>query len=428
MQNQCTVLIGSKDVKIKKKKRKMYTPGALKNAIQAFNASKSLSMRDVAKTYGIPTATLARKVNNPKTLNKKSGPSTVLDANEKEIEQWIFDRAKMGITVTRDDLLSAVETYVTSSNKNTPFIANRPGRHWYEGFKRRHPELTIRTPQHLSHKRAEVTREDLQDWFREQRDYLSSKNLLNICPTRVFNCDETNVALCPKSNKILTKKGSLTAYKITDDGKMGITVLFMYSAAGKRAPPMILFQYKEKLPKNIIAKIPTGWGIGISENGWMTLELFYEYMTNVFYPWLLQEEIEFPVVVYLDNHSSHLTMPLVKFCREKKIEIIGLYPNSTHIMQPLDIAFFHPFKEIWKKIVTKWKNENNMKELKKEVVGIVIKKALESMAEEDIIKNGFRASGLVPFNPSAVNYDLLNKRKLKKPVSVDHGENSNQHL
>ena len=252
--------------------------------------------------------------------------------------------------------------------------------------------------------------------------------MLNICPTRVFNCDETNVALCPKSNKILTKKGSLTAYKITDDGKMGITVLFMYSAAGKRALLMILFQYNEKLPKNIIAKIPTGWGIGISENGWMTLELFYEYMTNVFYPWLLQEEIEFPVVVYLDNHSSHLTMPLVKFCREKKIEIIGLYPNSTHIMQPLDIAFFHPFKEIWKKIVTKWKNENNMKELKKEDVGIVIKKALESMAEEDIIKNGFRASGLVPFNPSAVNYDLLNKRKSKKPVSVDHGENSNQHL
>ena len=97
-------------------------------------------------------------------------------------------------------------------------------------------------------------------------------------------------------------------------------------------------------------------------------------MTNVFYPCLLQEKIEFPVVVYLDYHSSHLTMPLVKFCREKQIEIIGLYPNSTHIMQTLDIAFFYPFKEIWKKIVTKWKNENNMKELKKEDVGIVIKK------------------------------------------------------
>ena len=63
------------------------------------------------------------ELNNPTTLNKKSGPSTVLDANEeKEIEQWIFDRAKMGIPVTKDDLLSAVKTYVTSSNKNTPFI------------------------------------------------------------------------------------------------------------------------------------------------------------------------------------------------------------------------------------------------------------------------------------------------------------------
>ena len=50
------------------------------------------------------------------------------------------------------------------------------------------------------------------------------------------------------------------------------------------------------------------------------------------------------------------------------------------------------------------------------------------MAEEDIIKNGFRASDIVPFNPIAVNYDILNKIKSKNPVFVDHGENSDQHL
>lgn len=430
VRRQPAVAVGGKEVKRKKLKRKLYTSEALKNAIQAYSASQS-SLRVVARTYGVPPATLARKVKDPSTQGKRSGPSTVLDATEEEdIVQWIFDRAKMGLPVTKDDLIDAVGTYVSSTNKPNPFIANRPGRHWYEGFKRRHPDLTIRTPQHLSHKRADVTQEDLQDWFEEQKNYLSSKNLLDISPTRVFNCDETNVALCPKSNKILTKKGSLTAYKITDDVKIGITVLFMYSASGKRAPPMILFPYKEKLPRSIIAKIPTGWGVGISDNGWMTLELFYEYMTNVFYPWLLQEEIEFPVVLYLDNHSSHLTMPLVKFCREKKIEIIGLYPNSTHIMQPLDIAFFHPFKEAWKKTVTRWKTEKNMKELKKEDVGTVLKQTLESMQEEDIIKNGFRATGLVPFNPNAVDYDILNKKKekSKQPVSASHGESIDLHL
>lgn len=430
VRRQSAVAIGGKEVKKKKLKRKLYTSEALKNAIQAYSASQS-SLRAVARTYGVPPATLARKVKDRSTQGKRSGPSTVLDAAEEEdIVQWIFDRAKMGLPVSKDDLIDAVETYLSSTNKPNPFIANRPGRHWYEGFKRRHPDLTIRTPQHLSHKRADVTQEDLQDWFEEQKNYLSCKNLLDISPTRVFNCDETNVALCPKSNKILTKKGSLTAYKITDDVKLGITVLFTYSASGKRAPPMILFPYKEKLPRSIIAKIPTGWGVGISDNGWMTLELFYEYMTNVFYPWLLQEQIEFPVVLYLDNHSSHITMPLVKFCREKKIEIIGLYPNSTHIMQPLDIAFFHPFKEAWKKTVTRWKTEKNMKELKKEDVGIVLKQTLESMQEEDIIKNGFRATGLVPFNPNAVDYDILDKKKekSKQPVSASHGESIDLHL
>jgi hypothetical protein len=82
--------------------------------------------------------------------------------------------------------------------------------------------------------------------------HLKNKNLLSIHASRVFNCDETNIQFVPKSNKVLTETGARNSYKIFDGcEKESLTALFMYSADGTRAPPMIMFKYKEVVPSNI---------------------------------------------------------------------------------------------------------------------------------------------------------------------------------
>ena len=112
-------------------------------------------------------------------------------------------------------------------------------------------------------------------------------------------------------------------------------------------------------------------------------------------------------------------------CRQKNIELICLYPNSTHIIQPLDIAFFHPFKDIWRQSVIKYKSENNITRLKKEHVASVLQKAFESFPnEKKTIVNGFTAAGLVPLNPNAVQFNVLQKKKAMKRKS-EQCESSN---
>jgi len=39
--------------------------------------------------------------------------------------------------------------------------------------------------------------------------------------------------------------------------------------------------------------------------------------------------------------------------------MVALYPNSTHIIQPLDVAVFGPLKSKWKRIVKQWRIEND---------------------------------------------------------------------
>lgn len=63
--------------------------------------------------------------------------------------------------VTKTELLDCVQKYVRKSAIKTLFFDDRPSRHWYEGFRRRHPELAVRKPQHLSLSRAAVTPEEL---------------------------------------------------------------------------------------------------------------------------------------------------------------------------------------------------------------------------------------------------------------------------
>jgi len=47
--------------------------------------------------------------------------------------------------------------------------------------------------------------------------------------------------------------------------------------------------------------MPEGWAAGKSDNGWMNGENFYEYIANIFYPWLVENKVKFPVILYIDD-------------------------------------------------------------------------------------------------------------------------------
>lgn len=59
--------------------------------------------------------------------------------------------------------------------------------------------------------------------------------------------------------------------------------------------------------------------------------------------------------------------------------------------------------------------ENDISRLRKEHCPNVIKKTLEEMKDEAaIVKKGFECTGLMPFNPDAIDYNTFNKKKKRK--------------
>ena len=65
-----------------------------------------------------------------------------------------------------------------------------------------------------------------------------------------------------------------------------------------------------------------------------------------------------------DNLSSHLSESVIQACSKNNIAFICLFPYATHMLQPLDVAWFAPLKKVWRKTLEDWKKSPNRLKLK----------------------------------------------------------------
>ena len=226
-------------------------------------------------------------------------------------------------------------------------------------------------------------------------------------PEQIFNFDESNFLLARKKGNVLGPVNYKSLQTSKENDIEGLTVLMGYSAAGKMAPPMIIYAYKQHISHDIaeaVEAVDPTWAIGKSETGWMTSATFYhDYMSQVFEPWLVQSNIPRPVLVYADGHKSHLSLEVAEFCTSKGILLVALYPNSTHLLQPLDVSVFKSLKNLWATAKNKWKETHSNENINKKSFPIVFKGAVDQITLSTVV-NGFRKAGLYPLDPGKVDY------------------------
>ncbi|KAF2879534.1 hypothetical protein ILUMI_26636 [Ignelater luminosus] len=155
----------------------------------------------------------------------------------------------------------------------------------------------------------------------------------------------------------------------------------------------------------------------------VSLESLQEY--DPFYPSIVNAKVEFPVLLFVDGHKTHLDIKLSDLCSNLQIILVALYPSATRILQPADVSAFKPLKTGWKKGLAEWRRENPEKDVTKETFAPILQSVLEKSINPKIIVNEFRACGLNPWNPYAINYSkCLGKNpshKIKQENTVKNG-------
>lgn len=406
-------------LKAKNRKFHTYSNTAVESALRCIRDSR-ISIREASACFGIPRATIHDKLSGKSpAMKKKTGPPPILTVEgEKKIADWAIKIAKCGFPISKSDLIEAVTKIATDTGKLGAFPNGSPGVRWYKGFLKRHPEISQREAEGINKARALVTEELIRSWFEDLKKFLKENNFEDVLedPARVFNGDESGFAISPKTGKVLGPKGWKNLYVIkSGKEKENITVLIVFNAAGKICPPLVVFPYVRP-PRALIENVPDSWVIGKSDSGWMRGDVFYEYIANDFNSWLNQNEVKRPIILFIDGHRSHMTLPLSQFCEQNGIILYALPPNTTHILQPADVSVFKPMKQEWKKTVKDWQSrpENVNQVITKINFCKVFQETLQNTRMENHITKGFRKCGLYPLNPDCVDYTKCVKNFLEK--------------
>lgn len=81
--------------------------------------------------------------------------------------------------------------------------------------------------------------------------------------------------MAPRNENVYTEAGGT---------KEQLTALITTRADGKLMPTAIVYPYKRAVPKDITDQVPEDFMVARSDSGWMTSEIFYEYLANCFIP------------------------------------------------------------------------------------------------------------------------------------------------
>ena len=115
--------------------------------------------------------------------------------------------ADWGFALQSEDLMRLAYVIVSRSGQPHPFNNGMAGCGWMEGFRKRHPKITLRTPQALSYCRAAMANKSIVGDFFAKLGALYGCLSLIAKPMQVFNIDETGISIVHKPGKVICDLG-----------------------------------------------------------------------------------------------------------------------------------------------------------------------------------------------------------------------------
>ena len=224
-------------------------------------------------------------------------------------------------------------------------------------------------------------------------------------PHRIFNGDESGFPLSVKPDKVMASKGATNVYQVISNTKLQITVMAACNAVGEFVPPMILFP-GERLTKVGLSGFEEAV-YSTTKSEWMDTKTFLAYLDQIV-EFAKEKDIEFPIIL------THMSLPAPECCRDNQVVLYCLVPNATHLMQPLDVGFFSPMKNVWKQTVKAWQIEHFGETVGKKDFPGLLKKAWGKVSAFENASHGFRKFGIYPLSITGIDSTKLGPSQIEE--------------
>ena len=266
---------------------------------------------------------------------------------------------------------------------------------WQLNFMKRHSNLSLRKPQQTSQKRATAFCKENVDAF-----FTNLSSVFSATPIeahRIWNMDETGCPTVPsKPVKIVARKGQKRVGSSTSAERgTNVSVALAVSATGQSIPPFYIFPRKN-WKESYMTHAGHG-SVGVAnKSGYMTSDEFPTFMRHFIKHTGANADV--PTLLLLDNFVAHLTIEAIDLALHHGITMLSFPPHCTHRMQPLDVSVFSSFKTMFSAKHDAWKKSNIGVSFDLHHVPLIVYECLDAMLTPKIIKSGFRATGIFPFD------------------------------
>lgn len=311
-----------------------------------------------------------------------------------------------GFPVTVMDLKVIAQSYLNSIGRKVKIFKNNiPGRAWVEGFLKRHHDISRRVARNISLNRASVNEGTVERFFQNLKEEIEG-----VPPENLWNYDETNLQDDPGCTKVLVKRGTKYPERIRNATKACTTVMMCGNANGDCLPPYVIFK-AENVYSTWKEGGPRGTRYNRTKSGWIDHIVFQDWFVYHLLPVLRRQSGR--KVIIGDGLSSHFTVDVLKLCQEHNVTFVALPPHTSHLLQPLDVAYFRSMKGEWRKLLNEWKDTpygRRCGTIPKEQFPKLLSKLWDNLLEKgkENLKSGFKKSGIFPFDKEPVFRRLSN--------------------
>lgn len=383
--------------------RQRWSEDEMRQAIEAVH--NGLPYKTAARNFGVPLMSLKRrcKGSNKLAVNelKKLGSKTPVftEAQEEELVAHILDMESRMYGLTTKDVRSIAYELAVKNNIKHPFSVRTKlaGKDWLTGFRKRHPELSLRSPEATSAARARAFNKPVVTKF-----FTLLKTVLDktkFPPHRIFNVDETSVSTVPsKNSKVLAKKGRKQVGRVVSAERgASTTAVICMGAGGSYVPPMLIFSRK-RMKEELKDGAPPGTVFACNDSGWMNLDVFSDWFNHFLSH--VKPTADDPVLLILDGHLSHTkNLSVIEKARSNFVTILCLPPHTTHRLQPLDLSFMYPFGHYHDDELEKWLTNHPGRVVTVFQISRILSESYIKASTPANAISGFRKAGIVPYNP-----------------------------
>lgn len=162
---------------------------------------------------------------------------------------------------------------------------------------------------------------------------------------------------------------------------------------------------------------PAGTLYTCSDKGWITEDLFLQYVQ--LFEKFVKASQEDPVLLIMDNHSTHSTLQAYEFCKANGIILLSIPPHTSHRMQPLDVTFYGPLKTAYNSECSKYLRNHPHEKISPFEVAELFNNAFIRVATPEKAIKGFQTTGICPLNPDVFTEEDFEPAALQGTNSTD---------